>query len=175
MDGWRSDEDHSVCRDSSWNQQSVDILQVLGILLQRDVLSGVFICETEDGTWCFKTTAVQAAKNVGDGNFLAWQRSWWSKTESFEGISGSVYIGCTSWFWQVVPSSEQSLVPKKTVTADMLSSAGFWPPISRGKRILAHLELYPDSPLLTTSHFLETQSAHPVWILWTGQLAYKPV
>lgn len=53
-----------------------------------------------------------------------------------------------------VPSSEQSLAPKNTVTAAILVSAVFGQLIRRGRIILAHLELYPDSPLFTTSHFL---------------------
>lgn len=53
-----------------------------------------------------------------------------------------------------VPSSEQSLAPKNTVTAAILVSAAFGQLIRRGRIILAHLELYPDSPLFTTSHFL---------------------
>lgn len=53
-----------------------------------------------------------------------------------------------------VPSSEQSLAPKNTVTAAILVSAVFGLLIRRGRIILAHLELYPDSPLFTTSHFL---------------------
>lgn len=55
-----------------------------------------------------------------------------------------------------LPSSEQSLAPKKTVTAAILVSPEFWLLIRRGRIILAHLELYPDSPLFTTSHFLQT-------------------
>lgn len=49
MDGWRSDEDHSVCRDSSQSQQSGDLLQVFRVLFQRDVLLWVFVCKTENG------------------------------------------------------------------------------------------------------------------------------
>lgn len=60
------------------------------------------------------------------------------------------------YLW-MVPSSAQSLDPKKTVTADMLLSAEFWQLMRRGRMILAHLELYPDSPLLTTSHFLQAK------------------
>lgn len=56
----------------------------------------------------------------------------------------------------IVPSSAQSLAPKNTVTATMLLSALFWLLRRRGRIILAHLELYPDSPLFTTSHFLKT-------------------
>lgn len=47
MDGWRSDKDHSVCRDAGWSQQPGDLLQVLRVLLQRDVLLRIFVCKTE--------------------------------------------------------------------------------------------------------------------------------
>lgn len=46
MNRWRGDEDHSVCRDSSWSQKPGDLLQVLWILLHRDMLLGDFICKT---------------------------------------------------------------------------------------------------------------------------------
>lgn len=72
-------------------------------------------------------------------------------------LERQVCSGCTPVLLWMVPSSAQSLLPKNTATADMLLSAELWQPMSRGKRILAHLELYPDSPLFTTSHFLETK------------------
>ena len=62
-----------------------------------------------------------------------------------------------------VPSSAQSLAPKNTVTAAMLVSAVFWQLIRRGRIILAHLELYPDSPLFTTSHFLKINLKFRYW------------
>ena len=40
----RGDEDHSVCWNSGWSQKPGDLLQVLWVLLNRDVLLGVFIC-----------------------------------------------------------------------------------------------------------------------------------
>lgn len=50
-----------------------------------------------------------------------------------------------------LPSKAQSLAPKKTVTAAIgASEMG----TMRGSTILAHLVLYPDKPLFTTSHFL---------------------
>lgn len=54
----------------------------------------------------------------------------------------------------VLPSKAQSLAPKKTVTAAIgASEMG----TMRGSTILAHLVLYPDKPLFTTSHFLINQ------------------
>lgn len=63
----------------------------------------------------------------------------------------------------IVPFSAQSLAPKKTVTAAMLLSSKLCLLMRRGRTILAHLELYPDNPLFTTSHFLRGKRvAHPL-------------
>lgn len=49
MKGWRGDEYYSVCWHTSRSQKPGDLLQVLWILLHRDMLLGGFICKTDKG------------------------------------------------------------------------------------------------------------------------------
>lgn len=56
MNGWRGDEYYSVCGHTSRSKKLGDLLQVLWILLHRDMLLGVFICKTEIKGWFHKET-----------------------------------------------------------------------------------------------------------------------
>lgn len=96
------------------------------------------------GAWFLNWNICRHSEQISEKNLQMVEFSYcWdpiARTKTHQWWVGFQWLEPTGFLW-VVPSSEQSLLPKKTVTAEMLLSAEVWQPMSRGNRILPHLEL----------------------------------
>lgn len=156
MDGWRSDEDHSVCRDSSRSQQPGNLLEVFGVLFQRNVLLRVLICKPQH--W-MSTGASPILHVLGSSAKFEVKGTW---TEPRLLCVSLVFLPGTFQCAVIAAKEDRNsayVVVCRALTADQSRQKDLGPPGVISRQSPVHNIALP-----------RHNSAHPVW---TGHLTCK--